>query len=300
MTDALFEEPVSNLLAKADPDQMTDWSEDKKKDFVKLFEDRAKVAKYILQKTAQKIAEVAHRRQFIGAKHWNKLSEEHQIIEGGRISAEYDARVGYDQPSKVGGRLVDDLDKISEERAKLILDELPPLNQAVRIIDKETSKKIERRDKIIEELKALKSKLEEDAGPIKMADLDQGMTIGDFRKMVKDKDRRRKKLVADMEELGKEGNELEDAINKALYKGLPGLTDAVIHVVVTHIERATALGEVTRRIGEKVMFGDSEAAMEMLKGFEADEVVVSDNVKAEFHKALQKLNLAKKVKRLKS
>jgi hypothetical protein len=102
--------------------------------------------------------------------------------------------------------------------------------------------------------------------------------------------------------MGQTGIELDNQINKALYLGLPGLSDAVIKVVADHLERAVAFDQTTRRVTEKVLFGDSEAAMELLKGFERDEVTVSDNIKAEFSAAMLKLGIAagKKTRQLKA
>jgi hypothetical protein len=42
------------------------------------------------------------------------------------------------------------------------------------------------------------------------------------------------------------------------------------------------------------MFGDSKAALELLKGFEKDELDISDSIKSEFAGALEKLNVAAK------
>ena len=148
----------------------------------------------------------------------------------------------------------------------------------------------------------MKQRLEEMAGSYSLADVDQKMTIGEFRKGVRDRDRKRAALSRQMNDMGQTGIELDNQINKALYLGLPGLSDAVIKVVADHLERAVAFDQTTRRVTEKVLFGDSEAAMELLKGFERDEVTVSDNIKAEFSAAMLKLGIAagKKTRQLKA
>ena len=58
---------------------------------------------------------------------------------------------------------------------------------------------------------------------------------------------------------------------------------------------------MSRRVSERVAFGDSDGALSLLEFFEKDEAVVSDNIQAEFDTALEKLHLSKKaVKQLKA
>jgi hypothetical protein len=97
-----------------------------------------------------------------------------------------------------------------------------------------------------------------------------------------------------MNELGEDGAKLEDAINKTLYAGLPGLSEAVIQVIQDSIDRYRNFDTMSRRVEEQVRFGDNEAAMNILSNFEKDEVTVSDKVKAEFSEAMNKLKAAVK------
>jgi hypothetical protein len=147
----------------------------------------------------------------------------------------------------------------------------------------------------IEELKAKGQKtleqVEEASEPIVMSDINQDMTIKNFRAMVKAQDTRRRSLLNKLEEIGQEGSQLESTVNKRLYKGLPGLAEAVMNVVHQHLDRSKALDATARRVTEQVIFGDSEAALEMLKHFEQDEAQVSSSVKASFDEALAKLKL---------
>jgi hypothetical protein len=101
-------------------------------------------------------------------------------------------------------------------------------------------------------------------------------------------------LIAKLDEIGKEGQSLDSRINKFLYNGLPGLSDAVIRVVIEYIERYTGFSALNRRVAEQVKFGDSEAAMEMLRTFEKDEVKVSSDIQGQFDAALDALKVAAK------
>jgi uncharacterized protein (UPF0147 family) len=45
---------------------------------------------------------------------------------------------------------------------------------------------------------------------------------------------------------------------------------------------------------EQILYGDSDAALEILKSFEKDEIAVPENIRAEFSKALESLKVYKK------
>lgn len=279
------------LVNTAETQGMEKWSEDKRREFSTLFNDRSEAARFIFMKTAQIMWDRALERRFVSEFHTSKLDVNFDYASFRRETNDGNYR-RFEIPAFIGGRSVSDLDKIAEERAENILAELPPLKTAVRVISKETAVKIDRRDQLVAKLRELKAKLEEMAGSISLADVDQKMTIGDFRRSVKDREKKRRSLVQRMNEMGLEGNELDRQINTALYKGLPGLSDAVVKVVKDHIERASAIDTTARRVTEKVLFGDSSAALELLKGFERDEVTVSDNIRSEFAAAMLKLGVS--------
>lgn len=290
-TDELLEGSTTALIKKTEADEISVWSEDKKKDFAATFKARADAARYILYQTAELILDSGVKKHFIGQKDIGDI----KLPSGYHAYHDlYDKRSDYHHGHTVGGRSVGELRNIAEERANLILKELPPIKKAVMIINPAVAKHMERRDEILKQLKKLKEDVEELSGAVKMAELDQDMTIGEFRKMIKVRSRQRQRIFEKMDELGAEGNVLEDAINRALYKGLPGLREAVLSVAKQHAERATALDAMTRRVSERIIFGDSEAAMEMLKGFENDEVTVSSAIKEEFRAAMEKLKLSRK------
>ena len=297
MKDEILGESTAALVKRASSGEIANWDDDKKRDFVKTFDDRARVARYILLSTGELILDGAHRRQFIGAKHVEMFGH-------GGVHKRHSRRDHHELHDKggsyhehtVGGRSVNDLSIIAEERANLVLKELPPLKKAVQVIDAVTAKKIERKETIIKSLKDLKKKLEgpDLAGPLKMDEVNPKTSVGDFMQMAKDRVKTRRKIFSRMDDLAIEGQDLEAYINKKLYKGLPGLSDAVVSVVKQHFDRAIAMDEMDRRVGEKVMYGDSAAALEMLKGFEKDEQTIPEEIKAEFRSALEKLKVSKK------
>jgi septation ring formation regulator EzrA len=194
----------------------------------------------------------------------------------------------------VGGREISGLDEIVHQRVNEILSNLPPLSKAVRIIDPDTAAMIDKVEKLKAQGQKLKDEVDEVSQPIIMAEVDQKMSVGEFRSLVKEREQKRKALLMKMQEIGKEGSQLEEIVYKKLYKGLPGLSDAVVDIAKTHLDRSTALDTMSRRVEEQVKFGDSETALQLLQHFEKDEVAVSEKVHAQFQEALEKLKLSVK------
>jgi hypothetical protein len=174
---------------------------------------------------------------------------------------------------------------------------LPPISKVVAIIDAETAKKIDRKDKLQAEGEKLRLTLDEVCGVIRMSDDQyQDMTVRQFRAMVIERDTRRQDLIERMNKIAIEGQKLEEEIAKTLFAGLPGISEAVVEVIRNHIEKAIALDTVNRRVAEQVKFGDSSAAVELLRRFEKDEVEVSEKVGASFKAALEALKVSLKTK----
>jgi len=271
---------TTELVKQIENDAMTDWSDERRKDFVGTFNKRTDVSRHLLNKTAEAIAESAIKRNFIGNKHYRKLN----------------MQPNYAYYSKIGGRDVNELDELAKTKAKEILAGLPPLKKALSIIDPETSQMVIDKEKM--ELSGQKylDQLDDISGDVNLSDLDQSMSIGELRAMVKKRDKRRRQLIDKLNEIGEELSELDKNIAKRLYAGIPGLSDAVVNAVVSCQDRAIAIGELSRRVEEKVMFGDSSAAMEILQSFEKDETEVSTEIKAEFKQAMNKLKLTGKSK----
>lgn len=295
-----------NLLAQVEQNtEIANWSEARQNEFVTAFNQRSRVTRYILLVTAEKIWATASRRHFISAKHYRAIVKD--LVPGRQAYSYhhenfaelkqglYDTKV-FRYQGQVGGREAAGLDLIAEQRAKQVLANLPPLAKAVAVVDIETSRKIDRKTKLEAEGETLRVDLEELCGTISMSEQDPKMTIGAFLAMVNAREEQRQKLIKRMNALAVEGQRLESEISKALFAGLPGLSEAVVTVIRNHVEQALAFDATSRRVEEQVKFGNSTAAVELLRHFEKDEVSVSDEVKAQFEAALEKLKVAAKKK----
>jgi len=274
------------LMKQIENDAMVTWTDERRKDFVGTFSKRTRVSQYLLTRTAEVIIKCALSKHFISQKHVNKLN-----YNGFRsnASAFFDKSSNYN--GTVAGRTAAELDELAEIKAKEILSGLPPLKKAISIIDPETSQMIINKEKLEASGQKYLDQLDEISGDLDLSDLDQSMTLCELRALVKKRDKRRRVLVAKLNEIGEELAGLDKTISKRLYAGIPGLSDAVVHAINACKEKTTAIGEVSRRIEEKVMFGDSEAALEILQSFEQDELEVSDEIRAEFKQAMEKLKL---------
>lgn len=277
------------------------WSDHRRDDFCATFADRVRVSRYILESVAECVRDEALRRRFIGEKNLKSIK-----ATASHVSHLCDPRQNVERwhgdpldRSKCAGRPIEQLREIAAERAKAILDNLPTLSTAVQIINPELAKKIDRRDALTKKGQELTDQLLEASESIVMSELDQAMTVGAFLEMVRQRDKLRAKIHTELQEVSEEGRSLEIAIAKALYSGLPGLSDAVIKVINDHYARSTALDEITRRVTEQVKFGNSPEALEMLRRFEGDEVSVPDSIKEQFKAALEALKLSVNGKKVK-
>jgi hypothetical protein len=282
-------------VSEGSSDAMMTWSEDKRSDFCNVFEQRAQASAYILVTTADKLLEKTHRLQFI----WQKAYEKARKERGSTafyMGKEADKYGYYRNPVIVGGRGADDLNTLAEERADQVFRNLPPLKQAVQVIRPDVALKIDEMDKLKAKLDKLTTELEgkEYTTSLRLSQMDQNMTIGDFRALVKEKIKKRNDLVEKINDAASLVSDLEEWIAKELYAGIPELSDAIVAVAIQHYERAKGLEGMTRRVQEQVKFGDSNAATSLVKRFETDEAEVSDSIKSEFAKALEKLNLSNK------
>jgi hypothetical protein len=302
----LTEMDTKDLLARVEGNtSIANWSEERQNEFVQTFAQRSRVTRYLLILTAEIVWETAVRRHFISDKHYkaivkdlvpdrksyqryNNFQDLHGVL--------YDKRDPYSSSATVGGRDIGALRMIAEQRAQQIINSLPPLAKAVNIIDPETAKKIDRKTKLQKEGDALREQLDEVCGAISLsewADQNPKGTVREFLDMVETRNQERQKLIKRINIIALEGQRLESEVGKALFAGLPGLSEAVIDVIRNHIEQAVAFEATSRRVEEAVKFGNSEAAVSLLRHFEKDEVKVSDSVKAKFDEALEKLRLAK-------
>ena len=307
----LLDTPTSALIAaSSDTNAIALWSDAKKTDFLKTFHDRAAVARFLLRYTAGKVFAAAMRRKFISEKHAAALDRRCGTNIVGRLRhgdtailfLELGMIQGYDRYDVkdrnrevvVGGRSFPELDRIAEERSQLILNELPPVKQAVQIIAPDVAKMIDRRDSLLVKGQVTTDALNEVSTAIKLSEVDETMTVKALHQMIRARDLRRRSLLQELRDIGTEGSDLEETISKRLFAGLPGRSEALLDVVSTHLERAPALEATERRVDEQVKFGDSEAALEILRHFEKDEVEVSASIKATFATALAALKASVK------
>lgn len=285
----------ASIIFAQGTDAMEKWSDEKKNNFCEVFESRTRVSAWILCVTAEKLLATAERRQFVSAKAAQKTRAKYDTTNktvNSYAVAAY-ART-YPQSWLIGGRPAEELSAIAATRADEIFKNLPPLRQAVAIIKPEVAKKMDELERKKTKAKKLSEELDQPRfnTEIKLSDVDQNMTIRTFRKMMKDMVADRKALANKLNAALTEASELDDEIAKDLYGGIPELQEAILEVVAHHYERASAMGGMSRRVQEHVKFGDSKAAVEMVKQFEADELAVSPNIKAEFDAALARLQLS--------
>jgi len=289
------------LLEHHSVDEMSNWSEEKREDFTKIFTKRTNAARYILLKTAKEIFSIAESRKFVSQKHLKALHA--KFGDSVFYRSEFDARppsYGYNRAheryqnqqeldKRLFDRPRDELDKVAKERAKLVIKELPPLKKAVQVIDAKTALLIERSEELKEKCQALFDELSELPTSLDMEEIDDSMTLGEFKSCVKELNEKRETLGTQLSKFADEGNALEIKIAKKLYMGLPGLSDAVMDTVIAHIERSDALSQFDRRVTEQVKFGDSQAAMDLLANYEKDEIDLGDSIKEKFSNALSEL-----------
>lgn len=260
------------------------WSDEKKKNFVDLFKRRAESSRYILLETARRILDRAQAKKYVSPKHHSQLFGSYK--DGYIHTRRYGS--GFAEPD----RGYDELEEIAAARANEVLKGLPPIAKAVQVIDPETAKKIVRHEQLEKQGKELCDELKEMSGTIFSMEEHKDMLVGDFLAMVEKHNSRVEEIAKKLEKIGKEATKLDEEVCKRMYAGLPGISDAVIAAINSLLERAHGLDATTRRVEEHVLFGDSEAAMSVMKRFEQDEVEISEKVKSTFESALEILKNA--------
>jgi hypothetical protein len=283
---------ITQLATQLATDNLASWSDEKRKAFTTTFDARIRVARYILIITALKVEARAKAKSFISDKIFH--AKPGYFGTAHLLDGNEGRTYNYTNNSKVGGRPTSELDAIATERAEEIIEQLPALNEAVRILSPAVALQIDRRNKLLKQGKDKLVEADKLSGPLDIDDFDQTMTIGAFRTIVKDREKQRAALLTQLDTIGNEGRTLDSKINKFLYDGLPGLSEAVVNVIKEYMDRAAGFDGLNRRVAEQVQFGDSDAAMEMLKSFERDEVKISLSIKVQFDQALDTLRLAAK------
>lgn len=273
---------TKDLVVAANTTNIAVWSETKKKDFVETFKQRIGRSLVILYEIAQELETIALKRKYISGKHQRGIK---------RYNYDYRKYGSHDYGY---GSVNSEISRIAKEKVGMILENLPSLKKALQVIDTETVKLLEEQEESQTKLEALKEKLDDLSEPVDMALLDQKMTIAQFRKYIETLAANKDKIIAEITALGRKLQSVTDSINTRLYAGIPGISEAVIKVINDYYERMPAMEQMERRISETVMFGDSPEAIEILKHFEQDEVILAGNIKQEFDKALAVLKVSKK------
>lgn len=261
-------EPTQEVVSQVTQDAMQSWSDERRRDFVKLYRDRANRSIGISSRTVDRLIERGQRSGILG-----------------HLSREQQAKVRFRSSWNPSS---DDY-QIAEERAETIFNELPPMRKAVEVISAETAQWMDERDKIVAQCKKLMADFNAKSQPVVLSQVNQKMTVGELRSMVEGVEKERRKVIAKLNELGAEGAALESKIQKSLFRGVPGLREALLAACTAEKERADALAKLVIKIEEKVMFGDSDAAMALLQSFEKDESKLQDNVKARMREAMEKI-----------
>jgi hypothetical protein len=271
------------------------WTDDKKKDYVELFKQRANASMYILRHTARKLASSAKEKQFLGIPRYNKLVEDCCNFAGEDAIRGERHNYGHSETSDLWRKTYDrsqaDMDAIVKDRVVSLIKNLPSLNAAMLILDPETHAKMLRRDEIREKGQELTDKFAEISVDVRLSDMDQNMSIGAFRLYMKDLEGKRKAMLEQLEEIGKEGQDLERHINKALFKGLPGIGEEIESVVKELYQQSKDMGSTSRSVENTVLYGDCEAALAILESFKGDEKKVSTAIGLRFQNGLELLKL---------
>lgn len=264
-------------LAAVQDEAIQSWTDEKRADFCDTFAKEADAASAVCVLVAERIIDAAMRRHFVPQnREWARR------LRTGKVTDVQTYQVR-------GGRSYEELSEIATQQAKTIIDELPRSIDAVKLIDAPTASKMKELEGIETELTRLLAEFNELPDVIDVDDVPGDWTVNQFRQHLTEQVEKRDSIKRKGTRLGEKASKLEEAISKRLYKGLPGLKEAVAKVVKAHYERASYLKTLTRQVTEKIKFGDSPAALVLLSTFRENEVTVSDNIKAEFTAALAKL-----------
>jgi hypothetical protein len=263
----------TQALAINDNGELASWSENKREGFLKTYRQRTFAAISIAVATANLFRRKASEHNFISAKHTTKIDKKYADIQS--------AGTYYCQ----SGRSPQELDMLAEERAGDIYQQLPPLRKAVQLIDAKTTALIDQAAQLRKKAQTSADALGDLPTEFDMDDYED-MTVKAFKKMVSDTAKKKRKLYEAMQECGSQAHRIDARVAKALYAGLPGISDACVGVIEEHLDKARGLLQLVRRVEEKVRYGDSEAACTLLAGFEKHELQVSKDTRVKIKSAM--------------
>lgn len=272
---------VREELSMGSSDAMHTWDTERRKLFDQTLRKRASANNAVLKASAMRVLMAARHRRFISETQFQRA---HAEISSAAIES-------LEVAAQVSGRTPEELMKVADERAKDIINQMPTLKEALRVMAPHLVKPLAEKDGLSEELHTLDKTYVEQSKQIVMSEVDQSMTLGQFRQLIVDREKAREKTHARMKTLADKLTTLERQIAEVLVKGVPELADEILKTAHAQVERALELGQMSRRIGESVMFGDSESAQKILAEYESDELKTSAEFKTMFSKALERLQL---------
>ena len=271
-------EDAKSIVKSVDSVDLTNWSDDRRKDFACTFADRVRASRYIMAETVRLALAEAQRRGFVPGSVANKV----------KVPCVNHDDSNWDQ---YGRRKREEQAAVAAERARALLAELPTLQRALAVIQPGTARKIDRRDALRDQAKAMHEEYAALSEVRMLADLDPEMTVGRLVKDLKAQAARRRELLAKIDEAALEAAELDRQVGKSLADGIPGLTEAVVEAISGVAAQCEAMEVVARRVHEKVMFGDSKEAMEILRRFEQDESCADSDTSAKIRAAVAALGV---------
>ena len=271
---------IASTTGHTTQDAMASWDTARRQMFNQTLAQRAASNRAVLLGSAHKVLEAARSRRFISQGQYAKAFE---------TLPRFDLWRAHEGT----GRTREDLASVIEERAKDIINQMPSLKEALRVMAPQLLKPLAEKEKLNAAAQRLYDAYAAKSRPLKMSELDQSMTLAQFRALVVKTEKERDALLKRLNDVSEKLHAIEKTVAEALVKGVPQLSDEIVAAAQQQAKRAEELLVMSRRVGEQVMFGDSKAAQDILKEYEADEKKVSEDFKATFAAALEKLKLGK-------
>ena len=277
-------------IATSNAGEMTLWTEDKKKEYVALFTERAADSRYIMQKTASLILSRAYKRKFVGNKMVQDLNQKYWAGEGWN---------GCGDVKYTGKRDRATLTEIAQTRADELIKQLPSMKKAMAILDPDTAKDMEDIVPLQTEYEEVSAEVSARPTQVTLDDWPETATRLEIQTDIREQEQRNKALLEKQNELAALIHKLQLRIDKVLINGIPGIRDEIKKAVVQLVEQSHGIDNLSRRVEEQVLFGESDTALEMLRHFQKDEAHVSEDITLKFNAGLEKLKLiqAKKAKK---
>lgn len=273
---------IGALVHQVGQDAMASWSDERRRDFCKAFDGRVRASQVILAETASRLLSEAKRLGLVNEGAMRDFHPHHPPVDGEQQGRHWREHIW-------GGRAYGELQKIAHERAAELLKQIPAAKKLHSVLDAEVGKAMEERDRLVEEGKKVYAKLMAVAQPVRLSDLDPGTTVAEVLKAAERRQAESKRLARELEDINEAATKLEEKIVIRTAKGVPGVKDAIVAVVKQHIRKAEELGPVSRRVEERVQFGDSAAATELLRTFEQDEAKAAGEDSSQLRAAADKI-----------